>query len=429
MPTFILFIGLAIALTLTLTVIILLPWLQNSRLQRNDNQLLTLNISVFKQRLAELDDDVANGRIDQATYDSQKLALERQLLDISDSEAVTSFSPNWKSRLIFLVWIPFLAGMAYLMIGDRTPVYKLWQAQDSVGQVADDLLTAKIDTPPDWATKDSAGLISAMQTNVHHHATDPMRWFRLSEVFVALQAPEQAIEALARAYRLAPDDEKIAVTYAQTRFFTQGGMMDAETRQVVEHILGKNPNHQGAQMLMAMGEMRSGNYDAARHWVTVLKTDIQARPGDHRQALQSLTKLEQNIAEREQQSKNAISINVSITPEILGRVKKGDTLFVNVRSLAGGPPVAAKKLSADDLTNAGITVKISDNDSIMPTQTLSQALANGQSLVVSARISSSGDAMPTSGDLTSNPVPLNNNSSNTAITPSAIQVRIDKTLP
>lgn len=406
MPTFILFIGLILALSLLLAMIILLPWWHNSRFQHNDNQLLSLNIQVFEQRLAELQEDFNQGTIDNDTYQNQKLALERQLLNISQTQTTQKFVPNWKSRLIFLIWIPFLAGMAYLMIGDRTPVFKLWQAQDRVGQVADDLLTGKIDTPPTWATEDSAGLISAMQTNVHHHATDPMRWFRLSEIFVALQAPEQSIEALSRAYRLSPDDEKIAITYAQTRFFTQGGQMDGETRQVTTHLLKQNPKHQGAQMLMAMGEMRAGNYNDARHWISLIKTDLQARGGDHSQAINSLNELEQTINQREQQGQQAVTINISLTPEMLGRIKKTDSLFVTVRPLSGGAPVAAKKLTADSLSQATTSVTISDNDSIMPTQTLSTAMQGTQPLVVSARVSQSGDAMPVSGDLTSNPVPL-----------------------
>lgn len=422
MPSLVLFIGLALAFSLLLAMIILLPWFGQSKFYRNDNQLLTLNISVFKQRLAELEEDFAQGQVDQATYDNQKLALERQLLDISKTHDNYSFSPNWKSRLIFLVWIPFLAGMAYFIVGDRTPVYRLWQAQDSVGQVADDLLTTKIDTPPEWATEDSQALISAMQTNVHHHATDPVRWRRLAEIFMALKAPDQAIEALSRAYRLNPEDEDVGIALGQTKFFTQGGQMDVETRQVVENILSKNPNHQGAQMLMAMGEMRSGNYPQARHWISVIKKDIQSRPGDHTQALQSLADLEKNIDEREQQSLNAININVAIAPEMLGRVKKGDTLFVSVRPLTGGPPVAAKKMSADTLTKSGLTIKVSDNDSIMPTMPLSAALTANKQLVVIARISSSGDAMPQSGDLTSNPVPLLSVSQPTT-------VNIDKVTP
>lgn len=422
MPTFIVFLGLATALALTLAVIILLPWFGRSRFYQADNQLLSLNISVFKKRLAELDDDYQQGQIEKTTYDNQKLALERQLLDISKNTDNQSFAPNWKSRAIFLIWIPFLAGMAYFIIGDRTPVYQLWKAQDNVGQVADDLLTGKIDAPPASATKDSQALVNAMQTNVHHHANDPERWFRLSEVFMALQAPEQAIEALSRAYRLKPDDEQVAITLAQTRFFTQGGQMDAETQQITEHLLAKNPNHQGAQMLMAMGEMRNGNYTAARKWVGLIKTDIQARTGDHSQALQSLAELEKTIDEREQQAQNAININVAITPELLGKVKKGDSLFVSVKPLAGGAPVAAKKLSADGLGQAAVNVKLSDNDSIMPTMPLSTAMSSNQSLVVTARVSRAGDAMPQSGELTSNPVPLDSKATQ-------LMVLIDKVVP
>lgn len=422
MPTFIVFLGLATALALTLAVIILLPWFGRSRFYQADNQLLSLNISVFKQRLAELDDDYQQGQIEKTTYDNQKLALERQLLDISKNTDNQSFAPNWKSRAIFLIWIPFLAGMAYFIIGDRTPVYQLWKAQDNVGQVADDLLTGKIDAPPASATKDSQALVNAMQTNVHHHANDPERWFRLSEVFMALQAPEQAIEALSRAYRLKPDDEQVAITLAQTRFFTQGGQMDAETQQITEHLLAKNPNHQGAQMLMAMGEMRNGNYTAARKWVGLIKTDIQARTGDHSQALQSLAELEKTIDEREQQAQNAININVAITPELLGKVKKGDSLFVSVKPLAGGAPVAAKKLSVDGLGQAAVNVKLSDNDSIMPTMALSTAMSSNQSLVVTARVSRAGDAMPQSGELTSNPVPLDSKATQ-------LMVLIDKVVP
>ena len=87
--------------------------------------------------------------------------------------------------------------------------------------MADDLLTGKIDVPPEWAAKESTALISAMQTNVHRNADDANRWMRLSELFMMLEAQPQALEALARANRLQPDNEEIALTYAQTNFFYQ----------------------------------------------------------------------------------------------------------------------------------------------------------------------------------------------------------------
>lgn len=405
MAPLILFFSLAIVLSVILAMIVLTAWLKPTQ-RTKDNRLLELNIDVFKQRLAELEEDYQEKVIDQKTYDSQKLALERQLLDISHIQDKSTFKPNWKSRLIFIIWIPMLSVMAYMMIGNRSEVYQLWQSEYTLGQVADDLLTGKIDTPPEWATKDTIGLISAMQINVHRHATDAQRWFRLSEVFLALKVPESAIEALSRAHRLAPDDNNIAITYAQASAFSQGGRLDDNIRTVLDQVLQKEPEHQGAQMLMVMGEMQAGNYDKARYWINLLKKEISSRTGDHTQALNSLSELETTINEREKQSQQAITIQVNITPEILGRVKKGDTLFVSVRPLSGGPPVAAKKLSADSLHKDGLKIKISDNDSIMPTQLLSQALQSDTSLVITARINSTGEAMPQSGDLISNPVPL-----------------------
>lgn len=410
MPTSVIFIGLAIAMALVLAVIVLFPWFGNLSTNlakpERDNQLLTLNIDVFKQRLAELEDDFLQQQIDKTTYDSQKLALERQLLDIDERLNSHRFIPNGKSRLIFMIWIPCLVAMSYYLIADRSETFKLWQAEESMGQVADDLLTGKIQTPPESVSKDLLGFVNALQTNVHHHATDPMRWFRMSQVYTMFEAPEQAVESLARAYRLQPNDEQIAIAYAQTSFFSQGGVLNAQSRQILTNLLKQNPKHQGAQMLMAMGDMRDGNYAEARQWVHLLKTDISARSGDHSQAIQSLNELEQNINEKEAQSKQAIDIKVNITPEILGRVKKGDTLFVSIRAVAGGMPVAVKKLSADSLTKDGLNISMSDNDSIMPTERLSQAIQAKKALAVTARISTSGDATVQKGDLQSNPVSL-----------------------
>lgn len=409
MPTVVLFFSLAVLLSVVLALIVLLPWLKQTKLNQ-DNKLLTLNVDVFKARLAELESDFEQATIDKPTYDTQKLALERQLLDLSDTQTTATFRPNWKSRLILLVWIPMLTVMAYMMIGDRTPVYKLWQAQDKVGQVADDLLTGKIETPPESATKDGVGLLSALQTNVYRHADDPQRWFRLAQVFTVLKAPDQSLEALSRAYRLNPDDPQVAITYAQTSFFGQNGTLDDTTREVLKHILTQTPDHQGAQMLMAMGEMRAGNYDQARQWIGTLKTEISAKSGDHSIALQSLADLEKTIAEREAQGEQAVTITVKATPEMLGQIKKGDTLFISVRPIQngseGGMPIVAKKLSADSLNKDGSQFSLSDNDSVMPTLKLSSAIQSGQSLAVTARVSRSGDAMPKAGDITSNPVPL-----------------------
>lgn len=212
-----LFFTLCAALVSLVSLVVIYPWLKGR--VAKDNRLMAINIEVFNHRINELQADKDAGVIDDVYYNAQSTELKRQLIAAqthAESHAVVSV----KSRLIVMIWIPLLAMLAYLTTSDRTPVFTLWQSQDTVGQVADDLLTAKIDTPPQWASKNSTALISAMQTNVHMHADDANRWMRLSELFGALDAKPQALEALSRAYRLEPDNVEIAMTYAQTSFLS-----------------------------------------------------------------------------------------------------------------------------------------------------------------------------------------------------------------
>ena len=400
-----LFIALSAVIALVLALIVITPWLRASRLQQNpvDNQLLDINVAVFRERLAELKTDNENGTIDDSHYQNQKLELERQLLD-AQRQVAPMITPNVKSRFIVAIWVPILAAMAYLMIGDRTPVFELWQAEDKVGQVADDLLTGKIDQPPAWAIEDSRQLITAMQTNVHRHADDPDRWMRLSELFLSLEATDYAIEALSRAYRLSPDNDEIATTYAQISFFANEGQLDANSRRVLQGVLEKNPEHEGAQMLMAMGEARGSNFEQAQGWIKRLRDSISAKPGDHSKALASLDELSANVRAQEAQAAQGIDVTVTVDASLLPLVKGDDVLFVAIRDVKGGPPFAAKRLPISVIKQGQATISLSDLDAMMPERNLKSARADKTQLAVVARISHSGNAIAESGDLSGNPV-------------------------
>ena len=400
-----LFIALSLFMALILAVIAITPWLRAARIKSNpvDNQLLDINVAVFRERLAELKSDKDSGTIDDTHYQNQKLELERQLLD-AQREVTPMVAPGIKSRLIVMVWVPVLAAMAYLLIGNRTPVFELWTSEDKVGQVADDLLTGKIDQPPAWAIEDGRQLISAMQTNVYRHADDPDRWMRLSELFLSLEATPSAIEALSRAYRLSPENEEIATSYAQISFFANEGRLDANIRRVLQDVLVDNPQHEGAQMLMAMGEARSSNFDEAQGWISRLRNSIAAKPGDHSRALASLDELSANINAQKAQAAQGVDVTVVVNSSLLPLVKEDDVLFVAIRDVNGGPPFAAKRLPISVIKQGEANISLSDLDAMMPERTLASAREQKTQLAVIARISHSGNAVAESGDLSGNPV-------------------------
>lgn len=409
MMTLGLFISLALLLSVVLALIVIVPWLRVPKAnQVIDNRLMDVNVAVFESRLNELYEDKEAGVIDEEQYQHQKTELQRQLLD-AQQKSTKMAMPSIKSRLIMMIWIPILIIMAYLMVDNRTPVFQLWQAQDKVGKIADDLLTGKIDAPPKWAEADSSALISAMQTNVYQHAYDPNRWMRLSELFMSLQATEPALEALSRAYRLSPDDESIATTYAQVNFFAKGGHLDNDTTKVLQKILQNNPKHEGAMMLMAMGETKNGHYAQAQAWTDRLKESISSKPGDHTAALKSLDELSDTIKKQQIEASQGIQVTVQVEPNFLPLIHKGDILFIAIRDVSGGAPYAVKKIPVQELKDGQLSIKLSNQDAMLPQHNLAAAKEQRIQLAVTARISASGDANVQSGDFSANPAILANN--------------------
>jgi hypothetical protein len=96
----------------------------------------------------------------------------------------------------------------------------------------------------------------------------------------------------------------------------------------------------------------------------------------------------------------AIRGTVTVAPSLAGKASATDTLFVFAREMSGPPmPVAIVRATKKDLP---FTFQLDDSTSPMPSRKLSSA----GPVVIVARLSKSGQAMPQSGDLegTSQPI-------------------------
>lgn len=400
--TFSVFVMTALALILGLALVVVWPWL---RPVRNTRSLLDLNVDVFRERLAELDADRAADRIDQDSYQSQKTELERQLLAVTQDEPLSTQQavPRLVVGMVFL-WVPLLAVMAYILMGDRANVVHYWQALDRHQLEAEQLLSGKQDAPSPDSAKDGVGLLQALQTNAYQHPHDALRWVMLAKAYTAAEAVEPALQSLARAHRLAPNDDNISMTYAQMRFFSQQGKLDREAQDVVQGVLQRHPQHEGAMMLMAMASYRSADYAAAITWLNQLKALRQAE-GVTPEGSNTLAQLDSAIASAQQamqaSTDSRLSITLTVDPALLAQVSANDTLFVYARALSGPPiPYAAQKMPVDALLQGKpVTVELSDATSMMPERTISSARASQTALVVGARISKSGNPIAAAGDL------------------------------
>lgn len=268
----------AIGLTLVLSVLVVMPWLRRPK-ERFD--LLHLNVSMFRERLAELEEDYQKKWIERDDYLGRKIDLERQLLAVHDVDRSPKMDntarrvPRIVIGLVFL-WIPILAFSAYFyLVGQKTlnhqALVSFWAAQDQYAQVADDLMAGKVKQPPVNGIDHGFEVLQAMQVNAYKHPFDAKRWLNLSQFYLSANDLNSALVALAHAYRLTPEDNNIAMMYAQMRFLNEQGKIDTVTQNIVSRILIQNPNHEGALLLMSMAAYRNQQYDDAIHWLQRLK--------------------------------------------------------------------------------------------------------------------------------------------------------------
>ena len=112
----------------------------------------------------------------------------------------------------------------------------------------------------------------------------------------------------------------------------------------------------------------------------------------------------------------AVSGEVRLAPELATRLAPGDTVFVTARA-AQGPriPLAVQRLQGKELP---ASFRLDDALAMAPNMKLS----GFAEVVISARVSRSGQALPQSGDLESAPVPVKSGASGVILT-------IDRVVP
>lgn len=397
--------GAALLLLLVLTLVVLRPWWQRPNAAGG---LQALNVSVFNSRMQELEQDQAQGRLESGEFEQQKLALQRQLLAAAAPQAGQGrvVRVSRLGQAMVGLWIPLLVLLVYVLVANRGETFRYLQAQDRYRTQAAQILQGQ---EPQGAgqIEDGVGLLQAIQSQVYEKPQDPQLWLHLSQAYTAAEATEPAVQALERAHRLAPDDDRITMTYAQMRFFTQQGKLDDTTRRMVQDLLQRQPNHEGALMLMAMGSFRNADYAQAIDWLQRLRALRLQHDTPESASVQALDKA-LTEARTAQQNSLSIQVTVQLSPALRAQVQPTDTVFVYVKALQGMPmPYAVHKRSADVLLSGQpLSETLSDQDAMMPGRTLSAGKANGETLVVGARISKSGNPLPQPGDLEALPVPL-----------------------
>lgn len=398
------------ALLMVLAIVFVVPPLLKKSKKTTDVDRNSLNVAIYKERLAELEQEknLTPEQLAQAKQELEK-TLAQDLDDAATPTLQASSRARWVSVIIVAIAIPALAIGMYWQLGSSywlTPATatntQSPQAHSQTGKV-----------PSNFDE-----MVNKLAARLQQQPDDEQGWRMLARSYVYLKQYDKAAQAYNKLLAMVgKKDPQLLTELARVFVLSNDGKFTEQPISLLKTALELDPKSTEALWLSGLAAAQQENYQAAiDYWQRFLKLV----PEDDKQARQML---ESNIAEArsylaknddssvssetpstvpadkpatqpaQTEAVNKIEVHVSLDPALQDKVKPNDILFVYARAMKGPQmPLAIVRKKANELP---ISVTLDDSMAMMPTMKLS----NFQEIVVLARISSSGSASLKSGDL------------------------------
>jgi cytochrome c-type biogenesis protein CcmH len=342
------------------------------------------NITIARQRLAELKEQLQAGALSQELYNEQLAELELALsddLEIESPVKASQSSGRWMAPVLIFA-IPLMAGSFYLALGN----YQLINQEDQP-------------TASNQATSEQeqiSKMVGGLAERLKEQPDDALGWTMLGRSYKYLQQYPKAVEAFEHAYKLIGDKPEIMLLYADALAFANNEQMAGKPAELVFKALTMEPNNVTGLWLGGMAKAQTGDFAAAMDLWKKLEAQLPAGSEAQQEIQGLLVKLAAQIPEgaAAQPSKTvSIDVQVSLAPELQKSASPKDTVFIYAQALSGPKmPLAIVRKQVSELP---LTVSLTDAMAMMPNMKLS----NFEQVKLLARVSKSGDAMQQPGDL------------------------------
>ena len=376
------------------------------------------NIAIAREQLEELEQRYKQNEIDQSNYQSVKEELEHALFndikesDLEDLDNPNSFSYNKSKKVpsksvdtwLILILAPVIAVPVYLNLGNLS-FTKYLDAKKAVVDVSKSSMPLKADGSPD-VDKIARQLKKEMESN----PTDPKGWYMLGRAYMMINSIPDAVDSFEKSLALRPDSAETMLSLADALSMDNEGQLTGKPRELVKKALTIEPQNVTALWLAGMAASQEAEYqEAISQWQKVLPfidnkpeeknavlgliEEAQKRLGDN-----GTNQLTENINDqiKEEASKNnnkSIKLKITLSSEFTEKVSPEDLVFVYAKAMNGPPmPLAAARRLVKEFP---IDLILNDEMAMIPNMKLSSY----EMVIVGARISKSGQAIASDGDL------------------------------
>jgi len=360
-----------------------------------------INVILYKDQLEELKADLENGILTEEQFTQANEDLKRGLVEnVKESAGEKSQIPAvLEKNTVYIV-------AAFFLIVPGL-IYNNQLGTDSL-DIRLNPVNARVAVQAEGHQGTIEEQIRDLQEKLQADPSDIEGWVMLARSYYFLKQYQAASDAFARTVALTKESEpQLLADYGDALAMASGRNMSGQPYDAVKKALAIDPNHQKALWLAATAAYQTKDYPTTlAYWETLL-AQFPEGSENHTQMLKNIGEVKELMgeeltpefiaqiqsAEQAQKTGASVSGEVTLDPKLSSQASPTDTVFVYARA-ASGPrmPLAIIKKQVKDLP---IKFKLDDSLAMNPSMKISKF----PQVVVSARVTKTGNAIPQPGDL------------------------------
>lgn len=245
--------------------IVLLLWPILRRRGRAEVARRSLNVSLYRHRLAELHQEHDVGLLDATQYQAAREELENALHADAMHQDVDRSQGARRHGAPVLVLAAIVVPAVALALQ--------WQLTDTRdGALQEAPLAEAAAADPDPAMRDLEARADALAERLAADPEQPEGWAMLARARAHLGQRDRAVTAFAEAYQRDADNAELTLDYAEARITAADGTVTSAALELVEAVLEQHSNNPRARWLAGVAHYQRLDYDqAASHWQRLLE--------------------------------------------------------------------------------------------------------------------------------------------------------------
>ena len=407
----------SVVLCLVAAGFVLIPLFRHRPTDDGQADRSLLNVELYRERLAELENNQLEGEITAEQFASLKLELEQNLLsetamrdegnpETADGNAMSGAQRRKIPKLVLTaaLLVPLFAVTAYSDFGL------------SWGAINDLELASQFKTTSPHDNDGMRGSILRLAKRLENQPENHDGWFLLGQSYMNLGEFEKSAGAYQHLLEKFPEDAGLSGYYAEALFLADDRKMTARVSKAIDAAFSLNPQNVAMLEIKAMNAFRRGDLGVAvTFFEKALATGVEGeRAGLIQQAIarlraelgdkapppavmpagpvaplaNSAPAAATKAATKAADTPSAPIRSVQLLVEVADTVESNpnDSVFVYAKANAGPPmPLAVERMRVSDLPRL---VTLDETMGMMQ----GMSLANFDAVILVARISSSGIA-------------------------------------